>query len=187
MRRFVTRGLALIGLAAALLIGGVSAYASNNASWAVTFSVATATSLVNSTANPSMGPVIPGQTTAVPSDTVTITSNDPSGVQLTAASVASNPESGNTPCVPQAGRTVPGSAISVTSSATTGGTGGTAGTPAAGFALSAAGQNLFSAVPTNTGSLTEVVGISLVAPSATVPNSNGCSYTIPVNYTLIAQ
>ena len=184
MRRFA---LVLPLLGAVLLLGVVTAQASNNATWNVSYSVATTTSLVNNTANASFGVVVPGTLSTAIHDDLTISSNDPSGVQLVVASVGPTVESGASPCVPQATRTASGSSIQITPTATTGGTGGVAGTPMTPFFLSTATQNLFSANPTATGTLDENLTAAIDAPTTIQPNSNGCSYTLPLNYTLIAQ
>ena len=187
MRLLITRVLPLVGVGAALILGAAGAAASNNASWNVSYSVATATSLVNNTASLNAGAIIPGNLSGGGTDSLTMPSNDPAGVQLTAASVASVIESGAAPCVPQATRTVPGSSLQIIPAATTGGAGGSAGTATAAFFLSTTAQNMFATVPTNTGTLNETLTLQILAPAATQPNSPSCSYTLPVNYVLIAQ
>ncbi len=61
----------------AVFVGGMTAYASNNATWHSTFSVAFATSLVNNTADFNFGGVAVGVLSGSPIDDLTITSNDP--------------------------------------------------------------------------------------------------------------
>jgi hypothetical protein len=186
--KLITRAVVFAGLAVALLVGAVGASALNTALWHVSFSVASTTSLVNNTADFSFGVIVPGNSSAQTPDSLTITSNDPSGVQLTASTQTGVVESGASPCVPQANRNLgTQTPVFVSPSATTGGTSGVAGTPAGQVNLTSAAQNLFTAVPTNTGTLTEVVQASVLPDLTTPPNSNGCSYTLPILYTLIAQ
>lgn len=207
--RFIPRALALVGVAAAIVVGAVSAYASNNANWNVSFSVASATSLVNNTPDVALGAIIPGTVAALPNDDLTITSNDVGGVQLTASAPTSVTESGPAPCTAQ-NRSASAS-ISLTPTPSSGGSGGLDGTVAsiggnarngpAPIALTPSAQNVFLTGPTNTGTLTEIFGSILIpgplgvtsaansftTAAGTVPNSNGCSYSFPVSYVLIAQ
>src|SRR6266404_5237650 len=120
MRKSLARLALPIAAILAVLVGGVTAYASNNATWHSTFSVAFATSLVNNTADFNFGGVAVGVLSGSPIDDLTITSNDPAGVQLTvAAPSATITESGAAPCVPVPTRTVPASTSQMTGSATT--------------------------------------------------------------------
>jgi hypothetical protein len=193
--RLILRALALAGVAAVIVAGAVSVYASNNATWNLSFSVATVTGLVNNTADVNLGPLVPGAASAPQSDTLTITSNDVAGVQLQASttSVAAVPESGTSPCVPQANRTSSGTTLALTVTTTTGGSGGNGGVLTGGSIVSATHtltgtlQNLFFQGPTNVGTLTEIGSLVLTPGTATAPNTSGCSYTYPVNYVLIAQ
>ncbi len=181
--RFVL--IPIFGLIMAVAAGS-AVYASNNATWTTQFSVALATSLVNNTAFTDFGTVIPGQQSGAVDDSLTITSNDPAGVQLQASSPsASYPEVSITTCTPNAARTVPASSVQLQSAATTGGA-GSAGIGTV-INLSTTNQNLFLTVPTATGTLSETVQGAITAPAATKPNTPGCAYQIPVNYTLIAQ
>jgi hypothetical protein len=175
----------LVGVLAVLL--AVAAQASTNATWNVTFNVATAVALVNNTATGNFGPLVAGSLSAPINDDLTITSNDPAGVQLTASSAGPTVESGGVPCVPVASHTANGTSIKLTPSATTGGAGGVAGVAVAGTFLSTTATNMFSTVPTNTGTLDELVTAQIQPPTTIQPNSNGCSYSLPVNYVLIAQ
>jgi hypothetical protein len=186
--RIVRRVGALVGVLAALVVGAVGVSASNNATWHQIFSIAVVTSLVNNTADNNLGGITAGVINGGGSDNLTITSNDPAGVQLTvAAPAATITESGISPCVPNAGNTVPASTSQLTGAPTTGGTGGVAGTAAAAITLSTTAQNLFATVPTNTGTLSETITTTITPPASTHPNSNGCSYLLTYNYVLIPQ
>jgi hypothetical protein len=182
--------LVLVGLSVAALgiFGATAAYASNNATFHTTFSIAVVTSLVNNTADVSMGGITAGVLNGGPADNLTINTNDTAGVQLTvAAPAATITESGVSPCVPNAAHTVPASTGQLTGAPTTGGTGGVAGTATATIIMSTTAQNIFATLPTNTGALSETTQINVFPPSTTSPNSNGCSYTLTFNYVLIAQ
>jgi len=164
---------------------GSAVYASNNASWSVSYNVATATSMVETTAPFNFGTVMPGVLTASTPNDLSISTNDPAGIQITASS-ATTAESGASPCVPDASRTVDGSSIVLTPTPVTNGTTATKGTASAPGNLGAP-YNLFSAVPTEQGAYDEVMGAQIVAPANVKANSTGCSYTLPVNFVLVAQ
>jgi hypothetical protein len=187
--RTIRRVVPLVGVLAALIVGGVvSVSASNNATWHTSFSVAVVTSLVNNSVDGNIGAIPVGILNGGPVDDLTINSNDTAGVQLTvAAPAATITESGVSPCVPVGSHTVPASVSQMTGSPTTGGSGGVAGTAAATIIVSTTAQNVFATVPTNTGALDEHVTLNVLLPAATAPNSIGCSYLLTFSYTLIAQ
>ena len=169
------------------LIGASAASAATTATQNVTFTVAKAVALTsggNVTTTPSSIDPSSGTPTGSATGSLTVSSNDASGFQLaTKTSASTVTESG---CAsPTANANV--NVMTVATGAASGGTGG-AGTAASAVTLSTTNQNLYSSVPTMIGSSIAVATNYVITPGyATPANSSGCSYVIPVTYTITAQ
>jgi len=179
----------LVAAAAVLaFIGADAAFAATSVVQNVTFSVAKSVAITSggtpatiSAINPASGSGT-GQTTG----TVSVSSNDRSGYQLTASTPSSTVTESGAGC--SGTNQADAADLTVGTSAESGGSGGTAGTPGSAVTLSTSSQNLYSAVPTNTGSAMSSTLTYTASPGYTTPaNSTNCGYTIPVTIAVVAQ
>ena len=176
------RVLALIGMVAALVVGGIAAYASTNATQTITLTVPAAVSLTSN------GDVAFGTVAGLTSKTgsFAITSNDANGFQLAVSTTtATYLEVGGAGCTPT--HSISASAIQVGAAPVTGQTSGTAGTAIAPFALSTTNTNVFSTVPTAQGTAISETVTYTVNGSAVPANSGTCTYSVPTNWVIGAQ
>jgi hypothetical protein len=170
-----------------VLTGANAALASTTATQNVTFSVAKALA-ISSAGDVSIGTAIDpssGTPTGTANGTLNVKSNDHAGFQIQASTPSATVSEAGSGC------TTPNSAntniMSVAAGSASGGTGG-GGTPASSFALSQTATNLYSSVPTMTGSSITVGTTYTVTPGWTTPaNQGSCTYTIPVSVVIVAQ
>jgi hypothetical protein len=175
-------------LAGASLLGAQVALASSTATQNVAFSVAQAVSITASTGPSALGVIDPssGGGTANGTGTLTLASNDSSGFQLQVnTSGASVTEAGCGSPTQTANTNI----VNVAGSAVTGGSGSQAGSPNSAAALNGTTQvPLYSTMPNRTGSGMSVTLTYTVNPGFTTPfNTSGCTYTVPVTTTIVAQ
>jgi len=186
---------ALVGLVVAALgiLGASAASAATSTTYSVQYNVAVVVGIGQAiggcgAAPCNFGTVVPGSVSTSNTDALVINSNDSNGFQVNATtSAATFTETGGTGCTPNSGNTVPSTSVQLSPAAVSGGTGGTNGTPAATFGLSTTATNFWSAPPTTTGnSIIENLGLAILAPATTHPNSASCSYTVPMTFTISA-
>jgi len=171
----------------ALLFGVQASLASPTATQNVTFTVSKAVAIV-STGNQTIASAIdPSSGTPTGSATggLTVSSNDASGFQITAKTNASTVTEAGT-CTPAESANV--NIMTISAGTPTGQSGGSsAGTAASAFALSTTATNLYSTAPTYYGGSMAVTTNYIVTPGyATLANTSGCTYTIPVVVTVSA-
>jgi hypothetical protein len=105
-----------------------------------------------------------------------ISSNDSTGFQLSIISPQASWVESGTGCTANAAHNVPASTLQYSPTIPTGGT-GTGGSTTAG-SLSATAQNLFGTAPTMTGTITEMLILSVTPGAATPANNASCAYVI---------
>ena len=181
--------VAVVALLAALsLFGAQVALAGTTATQNVTFSVAQAVAITASTGPSALGAIDPssGGGTATGTGSLTLASNDTSGFQLQVNTTGTS--------VTEAGcgsptKTANTNIVSVAASTVTGGSGSQAGSPNSSSALNSTTQvPLYSTVPNRTGAGMSVTVTYTVNPGYTTPvNTSGCTYTVPVTTTIVAQ
>ena len=184
--------LGTVALVAALsLLGAQVALAGNTATQNVTFSVAQAVAITASTGPSSLGAIDPssGGGTANGTGTLTLASNDTSGFQLQVNTTGATVTEAGCGSPTKAANT---NIVSVATSSVSGGTGSQAGTPNSASALNSTTQvplyGTGSGLPNRTGSGMSVTLTYTVNPGYTTPvNTSGCTYTVPVTITIVAQ
>jgi hypothetical protein len=189
--RATLRVAAVALLAGLSLLGAQVALASTTATQNVTFSVAQAVAITASTGPSSLGAIDPssGGGTASGTGTLTLASNDTSGFQLQVNTSGSS--------VTEAGcgspiKTANTNIVSVAGTSVSGGSGSQTGTPNSSTALNGTTQvplyGTGSGVPNRIGSGMSVTLTYTVNPGYTTPaNTSGCTYTVPVTTTIVAQ
>ena len=185
----------LVGLTVAVLglLGATAVSAGTTTTYSVQYNVAVVVGIGQAVggcgpAPCNFGTIIPGNLSTANSDALVINSNDPSGFQVSSTtSAATFTETGPAGCTPNAGNTVPSTSVQLSPAAVTGGTGGTNGTPTATYGLTVAAVNFWSVAPTTTGgSILESLGLAILAPATTKPNSANCFYQVPMTFTIVA-
>jgi hypothetical protein len=178
-------------LVALSLLGAQVALAANTATQNVTFSVAKAVAITASTGPSSLGAVDPssGGGTANGTGSLTLASNDTSGFQLQVNTTGSSVTEAGCGSPSQTANT---SIVSIAASSVSGGSGSQTGTPNSSSALNSTTQvplyGTGAGLPNRIGSGMSVTLTYTVNPGFGTPvNTSGCTYTVPVTTTIVAQ
>src|SRR5437660_11969814 len=170
---------------AATLLGAQVSLAATSATQNVTFTVAKAVAITSTGAATISTAIDPssGTPTGTTTSGLTVSSNDTAGFQITAKTNASTVTEAGT-CTPAESANV--NIMTISAGTPTGQSGGSsAGTAASAFALSTTATNLYSTAPTYYGGSMAVTTNYIVTPGyATLANTSGCTYTIPVVVTV---
>lgn len=176
------------GVGAAALLAVNAAFGATSASQSVTFTAGTGVAITAGPNQTISGSIAPG-TSGTATGALTVSSNDLLGFQLSAQAASATISETGTGCVgTHSFNNDTLGVLTVNAATATGGT-GTGGTSSGAQTVnSTAAKNLYTVVPTMTGSNVGVNVTYTVSPGYSVPsNSTLCSYTIPVTYTVTGQ